>query len=174
MNRGGGKPFDCTVEELEQAIKDSSTWSEAGRKLGGFIGCRIKRKAIKFNIDSSHMTHTTKGIPSPFKVTAKDILVKNRSKLGYKEKRDHLLRALNEVGVEYKCESCGMTDKWNGKPILLEIDHINGDCFDNTKDNLRFLCPNCHSQTDTHSHSGNSGRKKKYREKPHGHGYAGK
>ena len=66
----------------------------------------------------------------------------------------------------YKCESCGMTDKWNGKPILLEIDHINGDCFDNTKDNLRFLCPNCHSQTHTHSHNGNSGRNKKYRQKP--------
>ena len=168
------KKFDCTKEELEQAIKDSSTWSEAGRKLGGFTGCRIKRKAIKFNIDSSHMTHTTKGTACPFKKTAKDILVKDRGKRIYKEKRVNLLRALDEVGVEYKCESCGMTDEWNRKPILLEIDHINGDCFDNTKDNLRFLCPNCHSQTDTHSHSGNSGRKKKYREKPHGHGYAGK
>jgi Zn finger protein HypA/HybF involved in hydrogenase expression len=51
--------------------------------------------------------------------------------------------------VEYKCNECGITD-WNGKDIILEIDHINGDNTDNRIENLRYLCPNCHSQTSTY------------------------
>jgi len=49
---------------------------------------------------------------------------------------------------EYKCEGCGITE-WNGKEITMELDHINGNNRDNRLKNLRFLCPNCHSQTDT-------------------------
>jgi len=51
--------------------------------------------------------------------------------------------------VEYVCTECGITN-WNGKDIVLEIDHINGDNTDNRIENLRYLCPNCHSQTSTY------------------------
>lgn len=47
---------------------------------------------------------------------------------------------------EYKCEMCGITS-WNKKCIVLELNHINGNNRDNRLDNLEFLCPNCHSQT---------------------------
>lgn len=50
--------------------------------------------------------------------------------------------------IKNECNNCNITD-WNGKPLSLELDHINGDSRDNTLENLRFLCPNCHSQTDT-------------------------
>lgn len=46
------------------------------------------------------------------------------------------------------CLICGLTD-WQDKPITLELDHINGDNSDDKEDNVRLLCPNCHSQTDT-------------------------
>lgn len=46
------------------------------------------------------------------------------------------------------CECCGVSD-WLGSPIACELDHINGDSSDHRLSNLRILCPNCHSQTDT-------------------------
>ncbi len=50
---------------------------------------------------------------------------------------------------EYKCSECGIFE-WLGKELSLHIDHINGINNDNRLENLRFLCPNCHSQTDTY------------------------
>jgi predicted RNA-binding Zn-ribbon protein involved in translation (DUF1610 family) len=57
-------------------------------------------------------------------------------------------RIIREKILEYKCDSCGISE-WEDKPITLQLDHINGDSSDHTKSNLRLLCPNCHSQTDT-------------------------
>jgi hypothetical protein len=48
----------------------------------------------------------------------------------------------------YKCEECGISE-WNGKQIVLDLDHIDGNFNDNGLHNVRLLCPNCHSQTDT-------------------------
>jgi hypothetical protein len=52
--------------------------------------------------------------------------------------------------LENRCEQCGLTE-WQGKPLTAHIDHINGIKSDHRLENLRMLCPNCHSQTDTYS-----------------------
>lgn len=52
------------------------------------------------------------------------------------------------IKTEYKCSECGVKD-WNGKPLTLQVDHINGDITNNEMSNLRYLCPNCHTQTET-------------------------
>ena len=50
--------------------------------------------------------------------------------------------------TEYKCSCCGISE-WNGKPIVLQIDHIDGNNKNDRIENYRYLCPNCHTQTDT-------------------------
>jgi predicted RNA-binding Zn-ribbon protein involved in translation (DUF1610 family) len=57
-------------------------------------------------------------------------------------------KILQEKAFEYVCVECGISE-WNGKKIALQLDHIDGDSSNHRKENLRFLCPNCHSQTDT-------------------------
>lgn len=51
--------------------------------------------------------------------------------------------------IEQVCSECGLGSEWNGKPLTLQLDHINGVWNDHRIDNLRLLCPNCHSQTPT-------------------------
>ena len=59
------------------------------------------------------------------------------------------LREYLENKRDGQCYCCGITD-WNGKFLRLEIDHIDGNPYNDSEDNLRLLCPNCHSQTDTY------------------------
>lgn len=51
---------------------------------------------------------------------------------------------------ENKCEECGL-ETWRGMPLPLELDHLNGNRFDNRLENLKIKCPNCHSQADTNA-----------------------
>ena len=52
--------------------------------------------------------------------------------------------------IEYKCE-CGNIGEWNKKPLVLQLEHLNGINDDNRLENLAFICPNCHSQTSTYA-----------------------
>jgi Zn finger protein HypA/HybF involved in hydrogenase expression len=69
-------------------------------------------------------------------------------------------RLLKEKMLDNKCSICGLDTEWNGKPIVMILDHINGIPDDHRLENLRLLCPNCNSQTSTFA--GRSLRIKRY------------
>ena len=60
--------------------------------------------------------------------------------------RDTLRKVLGKTR-EYKCSKCSI-ESWNNKPITLQVNHIDGNCTNNSPGNLELICPNCHSQTD--------------------------
>jgi 5-methylcytosine-specific restriction endonuclease McrA len=144
-----------TREIIEDAVKNSSSYADVMRKLG--IKCtggnhgHIKGVIAKYGINTSHFlgrrtncgaSHTG----GPASKSAREILTLNNPG-SITTKAFQLRRALIEIGREYCCAECGLADFWNGKELTLQVDHINGDKHDNRPENLRFLCPNCHSQT---------------------------
>jgi hypothetical protein len=81
-------------------------------------------------------------------ISLEDLLVENRKQTN----RGYLkARLLKEGLLENKCYgiNCNITDSWLGKPLVLQLEHINGHNKDNRIENLCLLCPNCHSQTPT-------------------------
>jgi hypothetical protein len=80
------------------------------------------------------------------KIPLEEIL---EGKHGYYQTLKLKKRILKEGLMEHKCASCGISE-WNGKDISLHLDHIDGNSSNHKFENLRLLCPNCHSQTDTY------------------------
>ena len=76
----------------------------------------------------------------------------------------HTLRKILKKEVSDTCNECGLKD-WNGKEIVLQVDHIDGNAGNNFPDNLRLICPNCHSQTE-HFGGRNKGNGRKSRGLP--------
>lgn len=143
-----------TKQELEDAVRQSFSFANVLRVLGirqsGGSQCHIKRRIIDLGIDYSHFTGQAYNKGRTFvKKKASEILVKSD-----KNRREHaprLRRSLAEIGIEYKCVKCGNTGEWQGQSLTLQVDHINNDWTDHRKDNLRFLCPNCHWQVSNQS-----------------------
>jgi len=139
-----------TDEQLLQAVKDSSFMTDAIRKLGLTNGCiqSFKKHLARLKPDTSHWVnpHTLKisNLKNIKEIPLKDILVENSSYV-YSCLKEKLIK---EKLFIYKCSICSI-NTWNNKNIVLQLDHINGIHNDNRLENLRLLCPNCHSQTDT-------------------------
>jgi len=77
------------------------------------------------------------------------LLQQSRSR-PYEEMSHGALRKRMLVERNFTCEGCGIGNEYNGKPLTLELDHYDGNNQNNKYENLRILCPNCHSQTPTY------------------------
>lgn len=141
------KKVNYTKELLEEKVKDCYSFAELCRRLGlspeGSNPKTVKKKMDKFGVDYSHFTG--QGLRSNNKNPV------YRDKYASKLSEDKTLKSANvrikiiNLGLkENKCEECGITE-WRGKPITIQLHHINGDRSDNRIENLRMLCPNCHS-----------------------------
>lgn len=72
--------------------------------------------------------------------------------------RSGIKKRLYAMGIPEKCNKCGVGNSWQGKPLSLTLEHINGIWNDNRLENLEILCPNCHSQTSTYAGRGGHSR----------------
>ncbi|MEV6485062.1 HNH endonuclease signature motif containing protein [Streptomyces sp. NPDC051576] len=153
--RGYG-PGILPRDRLAPAIASSQSIAGVLKALGivdnGAARERLKRSLAAHDLSTSHFVGQghRRGVPGKDRKSASQILVRLEAGSS-RTKTVRLRRALDDLGVPHLCEVCGVGDVWQGRRLVLEIDHINGDRLDNRRENLRYLCPSCHSQTKTFS-----------------------
>ncbi|MDX3077265.1 HNH endonuclease [Streptomyces sp. MI02-7b] len=148
FEREGGR---WTREVLASAVAACTNMTEVLRHLGvevvGGQHTHISRRIRAFGIDTSHFFVTSRGSRG---CSPQEVLAKQDPSTARRMQSDRLKRAMLANGVIERCALCGTGPEWCDRPLPLEVDHLNGDWRDNRLPNLRLLCPNCHSTTDTY------------------------
>lgn len=143
---------DCSELELQNLIKESYSYSEVLRKLGyknTGHNSTLKSYIKLYNINTDHFYKKLGGKDFKLKYTNDDIFIRGcKCNLNTMNIKNRILKANL---LEYKCALCGNKGYWNNKPLALQLDHKDGDRTNHLLSNLRFLCPNCHTQTDNYS-----------------------
>ena len=143
-----------TIEQLKEAVQNSTRFRQVLKKLSlreaGGNYFQLQKYIKELGLDTSHFKGPgwSRGLHFGFKpkIPLKEILVQNSYFQSYKLKN----RLFRDGFKTPHCVECGWAKRSEDGRMPLEIDHINGDVHDNRLENLRILCPNCHSLKPTH------------------------
>lgn len=157
--------YQSSDEDFRTFVADSKSWTEIIKKCGykhnkGATHKIVKRRIAELGLPTSHLPVGSYSKPGTYakRRPADEVFVENST---YNHGQSIRKRMVKDFGIADKCNMCGITE-WNGKPIVLEVEHKNGIHTDNRLENLELLCPNCHSQTDTFRGKNTSKEKKVY------------
>ena len=135
---------NITQEALAEAVAASHSVAEVCRRIGvrcfGSTNTTVKNRVAALGLDTSHFTgkRSNRGPGhkgGPAKLRPEEVLVHGRR--DYREDLDRLRWALDESNVVQKCASCDQGQTWQGRPLRLQVDHINGNPVDDRLENLR-------------------------------------
>ena len=154
--------WDISDARFRKICKESDTIADIVRGIEFPVSSSsyklVKKRIEEDSVDISHITlglNSRKGQPikwnyGKYKFSLNEVFCKNSI---CKSTNQAKIARLFDEGVwsDSNCASCGVGNVWNGLSLVLHLDHINGDSNDHRLENLRFLCPNCHSQTPTYS-----------------------
>lgn len=131
-------------EELQEIVKESKCMKDVLYSIGystvsGRNSDTVKKRIQKYGISTDHFksVYQTK--------RNKDNVFCNPSTAT----QATLRRWYKKISDDSKCEICGQGKIWNGKELVMTLDHKNGDNHDNRIENLRWICPNCGTQLET-------------------------
>lgn len=145
--------YELTDEQFISLVRGSTNISEILFKLGYSVSgnswgfSQVRRRMESLGLESSDFKGKTNlsDYHRERKISSEELFKEN----GKHNRHIVRKRIIKDNLIPYRCSLCGITT-WNGKTLSLELDHINGINNDNRLENLRFLCPNCHSQTTTY------------------------
>lgn len=165
MPRKRNKVWSISRENLEKIVQNNDSLAGILRDIGlplssgHYMYLKKKLKDDKMNLNHIKLgsgCNKGRSFPNSKKKPLNEILIKDST-----YHRGHLKKRLIKEGIlENKCSICGIEKNWNGKDLIMIIDHINGEGLDNRIENLRLVCPNCDSQLPTYC--GRHRRKKYY------------
>lgn len=138
--KSGIKPNNIPKQEFIDICESSESMAHAASKLGLHFNT-FKKYAVDYGCYKTNQAG--KGIK-------KNIQTRIKNLKDYATRASVRKRIMRDNLIAYQCDECGLSE-WKGKKLSLHLDHIDGNAWNHELSNLRFLCPNCHSLTETYT-----------------------